>query len=429
MRSSRTIWSLALTVLMIGAVPVSAASGDLDPSFSGNGIARVSPGDLAWFAGVDMQGTKPVAAGAARVGGDFNVMLVRFTAQGAPDPTFGGGDGMVRLDVGGYDAFFDVAVLEGGKILAAGVSMSSAPLRRFLVMRFKPDGAVDHRFGGGDGMVFTTFNGMDSSADSLLPLPDGRFVVCGERNPGGDPSAFAIARYTRRGSLDTSFGGDGKVTTQLPGYSVNGCSGIGMGSDGGLVAGGAIRFNGSAPRSVGLAKYKPNGNLDTSFAGDGTFDLQAGQYTDLDDVLVLDGGAILFSGQYQGPGGGKYLGYISKLDASGSFVASFANGGWRDILVPGGDSLLASLALDPSGMIVATGEWSDNDSPYDEHVIVTRLKGGGAFDSSFSGDGIERFRLDPTGDSSGNAVVVQNDGRIIVAGETYDEAAIARLLA
>lgn len=426
MRTSRTIWSLALTVLVIGATPVSAASGDLDPSFSGNGIARVSPGDLAWFTGVDTQGSKLIAAGGARVGGDFDVMVVRYTAQGTLDPTFGGGDGMVRIDLGGYDAFFDVAVLDGGKILAAGVSMSS--LQRFLVMRFKPDGAVDHRFGGGDGIVLTKFNGMDSSADSLLPLPDGRFVVCGQRNPGGDPSAFALARYTRRGSLDTSFGGDGKVTTQFPGYSVNGCSGIGMGSDGRLVAGGTIQFNGSAPYSIGLAKYKPNGNLDTSFSGNGMIDMQAGLYTDMDDVLVLENGAILFSGQYQKLSG-KYLGYVGKLDASGDWVASFANGGWRDVLVPGGDALLESLALDPDGMIVATGEWSDNDSPYDQHVVVTRLKGGGAFDSSFSGDGIKRFRFDPTGDSNGHAVVVRPDGRIVVAGESDPEAAIARLIA
>ncbi len=424
-----TVLAAAAALLSLPAAPATAGSGGLDPTFSGNGIARLGVGDLTWYTAVDLQGPKPVAVGAARVGGDFDALLTRYTRRGKLDPTFGGGDGKVRIDVAGYDAFFDMVVLGSGKILAAGVSTSNSGLDRFLVMRFNENGGVDGTFGGGDGKVFTDFNGIDSTAAALLPLPDGRFMVCGQKRISSDQSAFALARYMPKGSLDTSFGGDGMVATVFPGYASNSCHGLGLSSDGHVIAGGDIQITG-APIAAGLARYKPNGNLAGSFDGDGRAEIQLGTYTDLDDVLVLANDEILFSGQHRPLAkSGGYHGYVGKLKPDGTFVSKFAQSGVRRVALSGGDTTLASLALDPSGRIVATGEWSDNSSPYALHVVVARLIPGGGLDTSFSGDGKRRFRMTNTDDSVGAGVVVQADGRIVVAGEADPQAAIARLLA
>lgn len=430
-QAARIRSALAIAFALTGmiALPVRSAPGDLDPSFSGNGIHKVPAGDFASFDAVARQGSKLIAAGGARVGGTFDAFVVRFTSGGDLDPTFGGGDGMVRVGVGPHARLFDVAVLPSGKILGAGVNQGPSGLYRFLVMRFKPDGGLDTNFGGGDGIVFTTFNGESSLGEALVVLPDGRFAVCGQRYTSFDETAIAIARYMPSGALDSSFGGDGKVVTILPGYQEHSCMGIGVDDDGYLVAGGDVAPPGpGSPTAAGLARYRPNGKLDDSFNAGGSMVIQAGLDTFLDDVLVLPSGSVLFSGQYRTLGG-KYRAYVSKVNSEGDWVTSFANGGWRDVAVPGGDPVLKGLALDPDGKVVAAGEWSDNDSPYFEHVLVVRLKPGGSFDTAFGGDGIVRFRMTMTDDSNAQDVLVQNDGRIVIVGEADPDAGIARLLA
>ena len=93
---------------------------------------------------------------------------------------------------------------------------------------------------------------------------DGKIVVVGTSatGSGGD---FALARYNPNGSLDTSFSGDGKQTTDFGGVG-DGATGVALQADGKIVAVGSSRSGGG---DFALARYNPNGSLDTSFSGDG----------------------------------------------------------------------------------------------------------------------------------------------------------------
>ena len=127
--------------------------------------------------------------------------VVRYMANGALDPTFGG-DGIVQTDLSpGGDVAYDIAIQPNRKIVAVGPAFfHRGP--RFAVVRYLPNGALDPTFGG-DGKVFT---GAWAQARAVVLLPDGRIVV-----GGGDSYGLMLVRYRRSGSLDPTFGTEGVV--------------------------------------------------------------------------------------------------------------------------------------------------------------------------------------------------------------------------
>src|SRR6266700_6457866 len=138
---------------------------------------------------------------------------------GALDPSFGSG-GIVVTDFNGSidDAAFAVAVQSAGKILAAGYVFSSAATNYdFALARYLPDGSLDPSFGT-NGKVATDFHGSTDVARAIVLQPDGRIVVARRALRLDGPALdFALARYNADGSLDASFGEGGKVATDFAG--------------------------------------------------------------------------------------------------------------------------------------------------------------------------------------------------------------------
>src|SRR5438046_618184 len=129
-------------------------------------------------------------------------------APGDLDTTFGTG-GRVVTDFGGSEETPALALQPDGRIVVAGSSVLVFGFN-FALARYNPDGTLDLSFGQG-GRVLTSF-GRSERARSLALQPDGRIVVAG--SSGFD---FALARYNPDGSLDSSFGVGGKVTTDFSG--------------------------------------------------------------------------------------------------------------------------------------------------------------------------------------------------------------------
>jgi uncharacterized delta-60 repeat protein len=75
-----------------------------------------------------------------------------------------------------------------------------------------PDGSLDATFGG-DGVVITSFESNNAVGQAVVVQPDGKIVVGGYVI--ADTLAFALRRYLPDGNLDTSFSGDGKLTTDV----------------------------------------------------------------------------------------------------------------------------------------------------------------------------------------------------------------------
>ena len=153
----------------------------------------------------------------------------------------------------------------------------------------------DWKFGN-DGKAVTDFGFKVEKAQAVALQPDGKIVVGGWVGDSQVTSDFAVARYNPDGSLDTSFDSDGKVVTVL-GERTDIIYDLAIQPDGRILAAG-VCFNGPKARRFAIVRYKSDGSLDASFDGDGIVTLNIG--TSLMDtayaVRVQPDGKIVVAG-------------------------------------------------------------------------------------------------------------------------------------
>jgi len=204
-------------------------TGTLDTSFNTDGMLTTDLGGDEYGYAVAFQADgKIVAAGYS--GGDFG--LARYTITGTLDATFGT-NGIVTTDLGDTEYGYDLTIQEDGKILVAGESGPNFALARYTIT-----GTLDTTFNT-DGIVTTDFGG-DDSGHSLAIQKNGKIVVAGYKYD--DDALFALARYNNDGSLDTSFGSAGRVTTDIKGNDGRGY-GMALQPDGKVVVVGYSEWN------------------------------------------------------------------------------------------------------------------------------------------------------------------------------------------
>src|SRR4026207_1851182 len=226
--------------------------------------------------------------------------------DGDLDPTFGT-DGKVPTD---FDHSTDianaVAIQADGKLVVVGTIYQDNDFsdEDFAVARHNPDGTLDKTLGGG-GKVQADFPGLAAVASSVVVQPDGKIVVAGGAFPLftflGD---FKVVRYNRNGSLDTSFGDGGIVTTIFPAGSY--AFDVALQADGKIIAAGTVfvDFNpgDSSDTDFALARYNPDGTPDGTFGTGGqvTTDF-LGNEDDAFSVLIQPDGKIVAVGSANDP--------------------------------------------------------------------------------------------------------------------------------
>jgi uncharacterized delta-60 repeat protein len=238
--------------------------GSLDATFGTGGVVITAvPGGRAHAAAVVVGRN-----GAITVAGNLNtaesdtdypaeILLVRYDRRGRLARSFGQ-DGIVTTDLGSVSNVANALVeLRDGRLLVAGSTGDTfAGLGDFALVRYRPDGSLDPRFGG-DGSVTTDFDGGNDVADALLVQPDGRFVAAGYTqvisSVPSQPYRQALARYRRDGSLDRTFGDAGRVTTSVTG-SFDLVAALAPQSPSTIVAAGTSAATGRGP-SFSLARY------------------------------------------------------------------------------------------------------------------------------------------------------------------------------
>ena len=179
-------------------------------------------------------------------------------APGNLDTTFGIG-GKVITDIGGSDTAYDVAIQADGKIVVVGETYNSNG--NFAVTRYNPDGSLDSSFGN-SGKAIADFANQTDRAYSVTIQSDGKILIGGITYNGNQTDA-ALVRYNSNGSLDTTFGNGGKVSTNFEGKS-EWIESIAVQPDGKIVVGGSVD-----PNDFALIRYNSDGSLDTSFGNGG----------------------------------------------------------------------------------------------------------------------------------------------------------------
>ncbi|MGH8566377.1 MAG: hypothetical protein ACREXW_20825 [Gammaproteobacteria bacterium] len=163
---------------------------------------------------------------------------------------------------------------------------------KFALGRYNTDGSLDAGFGSG-GLVLTDFGiGQSSSRASALVLqPDGKLVAAGEQFVIGSSCQLALARYNTDGSLDTSFGSDGRVSESERNESRAGAQALVLQPDGKVVTAGSAEFvfvDGSGLFGIfELFRLETDGSLDTSFGIGGSVISIFGSDPVIAEALVL----------------------------------------------------------------------------------------------------------------------------------------------
>ena len=262
-------------------------------------------------------------------------------------------------------------------------------------------GDLDTSFGD-DGRVTTSFGGGDDFAADVVVQPDGRIVVAGSTAAGG-ASDFALARYLPDGSLDRSFSDDGMVTTAFPAGA--GASGIALQPDGKIVAAGHSG-------EFAVARYNPDGTLDTTFSGDGlqTVDVGASESSAW-DVAVDSLGRLILVGVARTSDAINFMdSAVARLASDGSLDTTFGYNGVYTLDLSGeGLERVAAVAPLPDGGFTLTGNSSYIGSP--PPVLVARR-------FTESGDPVQGFNRSRAGRlvMAGYAIEVLADGRTVIAG-------------
>ncbi|MBY8872195.1 hypothetical protein K7640_10120 [Micromonospora sp. PLK6-60] len=187
-------------------------NGRLDPGFGTGGsvIVPMPGGDAAGLALALQPKGRIVLGGTAENQGVTYFGLARLTPNGQLDRSFGNqGTTLAAFPDANINGLHDLAVDRAGRIVAVGVTGTDHPPFQFGLMRFRPDGALDPTFGGGTGMVRTAFEGT-AAATGVLLRPDGRIIAVGQAWPN-----IALAGYLPNGDLDDRFGDHGLTITRV----------------------------------------------------------------------------------------------------------------------------------------------------------------------------------------------------------------------
>lgn len=331
------------------------------------------------------------------------------SAAGAPgslDPSFSG-SGVVTTAVGtSADQANALALQPDGKIIAAGFSQGST--LDFALVRYSPDGSLDTGFGSG-GKVTTA---VGASLTSLALQPDGKIVAAG-RGWNGSNYVFELARYLPNGSLDTSFGNGGIVVTAVPSADA-GIFAVALQPDGKIVVAGDVY---SVFDEFALARYEPNGSLDTSFGSGGTVETAFTSANAVASGLALQSNGKIVVAGYSSPDPRHTSFALARFNPNGSLDTGFGSGGKLTTSIGGSDDEAFAVALQPDGEIVVAGE--SYVSPQYRFALA-RYKPDGSLDVSFgSGGTVTTAVANASPGDYAYALALQPDGKIVAAGDAY----------
>ncbi len=353
------------------------------------------------------------------------------TVDGQPDPFFGTGGFVVDpIDAGGglIDLVATVVVQPDRRVLVGGYAATGAGTWRGYVARFLNNGLLDSSFGsGGEAPAFPIAFG-NHQLRALLLQADGRIVTVGTVDQGAAGKDFIISRLLANGSFDPSFATLTINFAHGP-DSIDDAQAAVLERDGQIViAGGAHGADGKY--DFAACRLNANGTLDFGFGLAGKVLIPFDFDGSVDDiayaVAVQANGSLVLAGRttYSLIGTVTSINVaVARLLSDGGMDSSFGFGGIAAFAFDLGGSkadVAHAVTIQNDGRILLAGEAGNADR---NSWLVVRLMPDGNLDPSFAGNGwrVGTFRCGPVAcdlvRARAYAIAVQGDGRILLAGE------------
>jgi len=395
-------------IVAIGYLAVSpnsfalAQSGSLDLTFGTGGVVSTAIGLASGGLSSALQSDGKIIVAGSSYSTSVEFGLVRYNDNGTLDASFGS-SGKVNIDFGsGTDAGNSVAIQSDGKIVMAGQSDNGTDID-FALSRCNTDGTLDNTFGT-NGKLTTNFGSSNDIANSVVIQTDGKIIAAGYTNSGVYDD-FAIVRYNSNGTLDAGFGVAGIVTTDNLGFNDRAFSVV-LQSDGKIVVGG---FSGSS--DFFLTRYNTDGTLDSSFGTGGKVSTDFGNGDNGNSLAIQSDGKIILAGVVY-DGSHNTFG-IARYNSDGSLDNTFGSGG-KTTTDFGNYCEGRSVAIQTDDKIIVGGFAHDANSQ--PNFALARYNSDGSLDLSFGTGGKVTTLIGPA-NCTGNSVLIQSDGKILLSGD------------
>jgi len=303
--------------------------------------------------------------------------------------------GIVRMYIGDSTTIYkNTAIRKDGKIVVAGSTWNGSDFEMVIVC-YNTDGSPDSTFSN-KGILTTgfTFPGEYRNNISILIQNDGKIVA-------ESAAAGILARYNTDGTLDNTFSGNGKQTTNINIYSAA------IQKDGKILVSGGEHVD-EYPNIPVIARYNKDGSPDQLFGTNGKKTIildiyDVARYGYFSSIVVQKDGKMVLTGIF-----GRYQGIVAiRLNADGNLDTTFNHSG---IIFPGGlgSFSVSAIMQDDGKIVIAT---SDNYIGVYETSLL-RYNADGSIDNSFSAKRISQ----DTRIIRNTSAALQSDGKIVVSG-------------
>lgn len=332
-----------------------------------------------------------------------------FSQPASLDPTFGT-NGIVVTNSTPHDEAYNIAMQPDGKIVICGYSGSNGTMD-FALSRYNTNGSLDNTFGN-NGRVVTQVSQENDVARCVVIQPDGKIIVTGS----SDSSNFTVistVRYLPGGTPDPSFGTLGIVKTAAGSGGLSYGYTAALQPDGKIIVGGNANLQNGAV-NIALVRYNSNGTLDPGFGANGIVSADMNNNYDHTFGIALQPDGKIVASVYTFDGV-RYRFGVARFNSNGSFDNSFGVGG-KIISQVGFDDVAKAITLQADGKIIIAG-YTWNPSYTDTDMALARYNTDGSPDTTFGTGGII-IHPNSAGYDYLFSITVQPDGKIIGAGES-----------
>jgi uncharacterized delta-60 repeat protein len=409
----------------------------IDPSFGTGGKAITNISTYNTHTIVQTDG-KIIQAGSSYFGNKVAIFLLRLNFNGSPDPSFGNA-GKIIIQSNLYsDQIADIALQTDGKIVIAGTRSDDLGNSDFFLLRFNDNGSADQSFGINGVKIIAFSTGLDYS-QAIAIQADGKILVSGISYNQVDlcqissfsyPS-IAIVRVNINGSIDSSFGQNGKIifnTVNYQEYSL----GIDVQSNRKILVTSSLGYECSCQAGyygglewicnknvIVLKRLNEDGTPDISFGLNGQIRDSIFNGGNVKVIVQPDDKIVLASSNYSS----DFL--VNRYESEGVPDIGFGQGGKIITKIENKDfpyAFFNAAHIQPDGKILLLGNTVDNDGRVES--VTVRYKSNGDLDSSFYLNGMAFFKIDAGLSSELSNSLASQGNMIIVGGVTSANSSI-----
>jgi uncharacterized delta-60 repeat protein len=334
-------------------------SGNVDSSFGSGGYVTFDiPGSTSeYYTSLALQGDKIIQSGEC-YSGSSQFCLVRYKADGSLDTSFNSPFGYTIYDLPTSPADYAraLAIQTNGYILQGGYCTNGGTF--FCLTRYQTDGSTDFSFNSPNGYQIPNIIPTNHNyANTLVLQSDGKILQGGYCNNTGaaEPRRFCVMRYDSDGAIDSGFGSGGYVLYDIPVSNYDFANSLILQSDGKIIQGGTCYNSGTDQFCI--VRYNADGSIDSTFGTSGyvIFDLPDSSYDQASAIALQTNGKIIQAGTCTISGTEQFC--IVRYNVDGSIDSTFGTNGYFIYQVPGTtwNTLGRSIVIQSDGKILLGG--------------------------------------------------------------------------